>query len=309
VLMVETPVSVEIDTDFGRRGTLIHEVLADLHRMLFEKRETAGGRQDIPRGEDVAALFQKLLEDKLQAHVPATKVHEVLQRIEQRLLAEWGIAYGRQWDEFVAALPRDADNPPLPARFEFAFGSTAQEAAPAGSESRPLVIGSGAEAVRIGGRIDRIDVGRVEGTAAFAVVDYKTGSLRKSQKYDTLESGRWLQVALYTLAVTRLEVVGAGAWPWQMGYWHIRETGFVPDVKPGRSKADGPLPPLERAVWESLVQTLEQIVPRLAARMRSGQFPVWNADENCTAGCPYNTVCRVAQIRALPPEMGKNWSP
>jgi hypothetical protein len=254
-------------------------------------------------------MFQSLLEEKLKEHVPATKVHEALQRIEQRLLAEWGIAYGRQWDEFVAALPRDDDNPPLPARFEFAFGSTGEGTAPAGSESKSLLIGSGADAVRIGGRIDRIDVGRMGGADVFAVVDYKTGRPHKSQKYDTLESGRWLQVALYTLAVMKLEVVGAGAWPWQMGYWHIRETGFVPDVKPGRSKGDGPLPPLERAVWESLVKTLEQIIPRLAARMRSGQFPVWNADENCTAGCPYNTVCRVAQIRALPPELGKNWSP
>jgi RecB family exonuclease len=308
VLAVEPPTSPGIETDFGRRGTLVHDVLADLHRVLFEKRETAGGRHDVSRGEDVAVLFQKLLEEKLKKRVPASKVHEALQRIEQRLLGEWGVAYGRQWDAYVAGLPRDADDPPLPARFEIAFGSTGPGAVPAADESKPLVLGSGAETVRIGGRIDRIDVGRVGGSTVFAVVDYKTGRGGKS-KHDTVESGRWLQVALYTLAVVRLELVGTGVHPWQMGYWHVRETGFAPDLKQGRSKPDGPLPPLDRAVWESLVRTLEQIIPRLASRIRAGQFPVYNADDDCTAGCPYNTMCRVAQIRALAPELGKSWSP
>src|SRR5207245_451783 len=131
----------------------------------------------------------------------------------------------------------------------------------------------------------------------------------RSHKLDTLESGRWLQVALYTLAVARLELAGAGARPWQMGYWHIRETGFGPDVKQGRARAGEPLQPLDQAVWDSLVVTLQQIVPRLATGIRAGKFPVFNADADCTAGCPYNTVCRVAQTRALPEEMGTTWNP
>jgi hypothetical protein len=69
------------------------------------------------------------------------------------------------------------------------------------------------------------------------------------------------------------------------------------------------LRPLDQAVWGSLVETLEHIIPRLAAGIRAGRFPVFNADPDCTAGCPYNTVCRVAQIRALPEEMGKRWNP
>ncbi|MGE5191809.1 MAG: PD-(D/E)XK nuclease family protein [Deltaproteobacteria bacterium] len=308
VLAVEPPPSPDIETDFGRRGTLVHDVLADLHRKLFDDREAAGGPQNASRGEDVSTMFQKLLEEKLKERAPASRVHEALQRIEQRLLAEWGIAYGRQWDEYVAGLPRDADAPPLPARFETPFGSMPPGAEPAAGEPKPLVIGTGDNSVRVGGRIDRIDVGRIGGSTVFAIIDYKTGSRRKSP-HDTVESGRWLQVVLYALAVVRLELIGAGARPWQMGYWHVRETGFAPDVKQGRPKAGDPLPPLDQAVWESLVETLENIIPRLAAGIRAGQFPVFNADENCTAGCPYNTVCRVAQIRALPPEMGKSWSP
>jgi ATP-dependent helicase/nuclease subunit B len=309
VLTVEPPPSPDIETDFGRRGTLVHEILADLHRMLFERHKSAGGqRPEAARGEEISAMFRRLLEEKLKKRAPASRVHEALQRIEQRLLEEWGIAYGRQWDDYLAGLPRDFDVTPLPARFETPFGSPPAGAASAGEESKPLVIGTGADAVRIGGRIDRIDIGRAAGSAVFAVIDYKTGRSAKSSR-DTESSGRSLQIALYTLAVVRLELVGAGAHPWQMGYWHIRETGFAPDVKQRRSKAGDALPPLDQAVWESLVETLEQIIPRLAAGIRAGKFPVFNADDNCTAGCPYNTVCRVAQIRALPSEMGKSWSP
>jgi RecB family exonuclease len=166
------------------------------------------------------------------------------------------------------------------------------------------VFGDGADAVRVGGRIDRVDVGRIGDRTVYAVIDYKTGRRGKT-KHDTLASGRTLQLALYTLAVSRLEIVGRDALPWQMGYWHLRETGFASDARQSRQKEGSPLSPLDEAVWESLVRTLEEVIPRLAIGIRSGRFVVHNDDPDCTAGCPYNTVCRVAQIRALPPDMGK----
>ncbi len=308
VLAIEPVAAPEIETDYGRRGTLIHEILADLHKALFDSREASGAGRDITRGEDVAALFQKLLDEKLQERAPASQIHAALQRIEQRLLAEWGIAYGRQWDEYVAGLPREGDAPPMPARFETTFGAKAQDAASEMGASQPLVFGTGPETVLVGGRIDRIDIGRVDGTTVFTVIDYKSGR-RGGTKHDTLESGRMLQLVLYTLAASRLELAGKGARPWQLGYWHIRETGFDSEARQRRTKAGEPLPPIEGDVWDALVLTLEQIVPQLAAGIRSGQFPVYNEDPQCTAGCPYNTVCRVAQIRALPDAMGKVWSP
>jgi hypothetical protein len=247
-----------------------------------------------------------LLDEKLRQRAPASQIHAALARIEQRLLAEWGIAYGRQWDDYVSGLPGEADAPLLPARFETAFGSMAKDADGETGAPQPLVFGEGSETVRVGGRIDRIDMGRVEGAAVFTVIDYKSGR-RSTTTYDTLESGRTLQLVLYTLAASRLDLAGEGARPWQLGYWHIRETGFASVAKQKRTKSAGPLPRLDEAVWDALVQTLEQIIPRLAAGIRSGQFPVYNEDPQCTAGCPYNTVCRVAQIRALPPEMGKDW--
>jgi ATP-dependent helicase/DNAse subunit B len=302
VMRIEPPATPGVETDFGRRGTLVHEVLAELHRALFEAREAAQERPGVPRGENVAVMFQKLLDEKLQNQASVSQVHDALRRIEQRLLVEWGTAYGRQWDEYVAGLPRD-DSAPIPARFETAFGSPADSDSSA-KKTDPLVFGDGPHAVRVGGRIDRIDVGRIGERTVFAVIDYKTGRRAKT-KYDTLGSGRTLQLALYTLAVSRLEIVGREALPWQMGYWHIRETGFASDARQPRQKEGSPLAPLDAAVWKSLVETLENVIPRLAAGIRSGRFQVHNEDPDCTAGCPYNTVCRVAQIRALPPDMGK----
>ncbi len=307
VLGLDPPTAPDIETDFGRRGTLVHEVLADLHRALFESPEVAAGRGGVPRGEDVATRFQTLLKEKLHSHLPASQVHEALHRVEERLLAEWGLAYGRQWDEFVASLPQGAGVPVLPAQFEVPFGAAPHGAGVGPRTSSPLVFGEGREAVRVGGRIDRIDVGRDEGGTVFTVIDYKTGRSART-RHDTPQSGRLLQLALYTLAVVRLEIVGRGARPWQMGYWHIRETGFASEIK-SRSRAAGPLPPIETAVWESLVATLDDLIPRLARGIRSGQFPVYNADPDCTAGCPYNTICRIAQVRALPEQMGKIWKP
>jgi ATP-dependent helicase/DNAse subunit B len=304
VLQKEPLVVPGVETDFGRRGTLVHDVLADLHRVLLEKRETASEGEARLRGEDVGQMFQKLLEEKLRARFAASHVQQALERIEQRLLAEWGVAYGQQWDEFVTGLPREGNTPPLPARFETAFGTPRTGSEPVSENLPPLVFGSGSEAVRVGGRIDRIDVGQVDGRTVYTVIDYKTGRSSR-EKIDSVESGRKLQLVLYTLAVARLEIAGPEGKPWQMGYWHVKETGFAPDIKQKGTKAGEPLPPLDEAVWQSLVQTLEQVIPRLAAGIRAGRFPVDNADETCTAGCPYNTVCRVAQIRALPEELGK----
>ena len=307
VLTLEPPAAPEVETDFGRRGTLVHDVLADLHRVLVEESENAPDGEARPRGEEITKRFQTLLEEKLRARPVASQVQQALQRIEQRLLAEWGDAYGRQWDEYVAGLPREENAPPLPARFETAFGTPRPGSEPAAKNLPPLVFGAGPEAVRVGGRIDRIDVGQVEGRTVYTVIDYKTGS-RSRVKIDSVETGRKLQLVLYMLAVVRLEIVGPESQPWQMGYWHVKETGFTADGKQKRSK-EGELLPLEEEAWQALVQTLEEVLPRLAGGIRTGRFPVVNADKDCTAGCPYNTVCRVAQIRALPDDFGKAASP
>lgn len=313
VLGLEPPANPGVETDYGRRGTLVHDVLAGLHRVLFEAsgRPQPAGPGDAagaPRGEDIAMLFQKNLEAKLSTRPSGSQVQQALERIEQRLLTEWGVAYGQQWDAYVAGLPKEAAPRLQPGRFETPFGAAPASERLEDRALQPLVIGKGSDAVRVGGRIDRIDVGVIDGRTVFTVIDYKTGRAGR-QKFDTVETGRKLQLVLYTLAVTRLEIAGPEAQPWQIGYWYIRDTGFTTAVSQGRAKAGDPPAPIEEAVWQSLVATLEQVIPRLASGIRAGRFPVVNLDPDCTATCAYNTICRVAQIRALPEGLGKDWNP
>jgi ATP-dependent helicase/DNAse subunit B len=305
VLGVEPLASVEVETDYGRRGTLVHSILAELHRQLFDAEGDPAAPRSPADGTAITERFHQLLRERLGERPEHSALQQALLQIEERLLSDWGAAYGEQWQSYVAGQPEGADRPPLPSRFETAFGRTGTGRSEAGT-LEPLIVGAGDHAVRIGGRIDRIDVGVTAGRTVFTVVDYKTGRAR-SDKLEDIASGRALQLALYTLAVLRLDIVGSGAGPLQMGYWHIREQGFSPGIRQ-RKKADGRVPPLEEATWESLVKTLDEVIPRLATAMRSGQFPVFNEDRFCTGRCPFHTVCRVAQIRALPPRLGKIWS-
>ena len=115
-------------------------------------------------------------------------------------------------------------------------------------------------------------------------------------------SGRSIQLSLYLLAVKRLGLVSADAVPFQMGYWALKETGY----KPGLLKK---FKPLDAAVVKSLEILLDDLLPRLAEGIRSGNFIVENQDENCTGHCQYRTVCRVNQLRPLAETLGKRSPP
>ncbi len=54
-------------------------------------------------------------------------------------------------------------------------------------------------------------------------------------------------------------------------------------------------------------RTLDDVLPKIAERLRSGQFPVFNSDSDCGKWCPYSMVCRVGQVRSLQQERQKIW--
>jgi hypothetical protein len=129
------------------------------------------------------------------------------------------------------------------------------------------------------------------------VIDYKSGKPPRFD-LDDVRAGTSLQLALYTLAVARMNLAGENALPFQMGYWSIREKGFVPGLK-------GKAIPFDEAGLRSLEQLLEMVLPTLVQGMRSGEFPVDSRVKDCTSRCPYNTVCRVNQIRPLAEKLNK----
>ena len=68
-------------------------------------------------------------------------------------------------------------------------------------------------------------------------------------------------------------------------------------------RADDGLTP--QSEWEQIRSELRETVVALVQGIRQGRFPVYNDDEKCTGNCPYNTVCRINQVRSLE----KTWQP
>ncbi len=284
-------------TDFGRRGDIVHEILLQLHSQLEPT-------PDAVPTESAVEMFRRLLTDRLGQEMAGTDLLAALIRIEQRLLDEWGHEYADQWANYHEASRESSGTFLKPSLFEVSFG-TPHTPDPE-IESRPcLTLGSAKSETRIRGRIDRIDVGEVSGQPVFNIIDYKTGR-KPSTTASQMTSGRSLQLVLYALATQRLNLVGSNALPIQAGYWCLRETGWTPVNKAPKAGPDGLQP---HADWLALVDVLDELVPKLAAGIRAGQFPVYNSDTSCMSYCPYRTTCRVSQIRPLEESLAKHWEP
>jgi superfamily I DNA/RNA helicase/RecB family exonuclease len=309
--------SPEMEISSQQRGIIVHEVLAKLHREMLttaagsltlapHPHSPFGGEVSDVNQFDVSRRFRELLHDVLWRRPAATELQAALREIEERVLAEWGVAYAKQWQAYQDAARAIWSGAPVPSLFETAFGHAggSTEETPEAAKAPCLVIGSGAEAIRIGGRIDRIDVGVVDGRRCFTVIDYKTGN-KRAARLDDIASGRDLQLALYALAVERLGLAAKNVRPIGLGYWLVRDDGFVFGLKgDGRGNA-ARFDRLTDELWQSLQSVLHDVVPRLATGIRAGSFPVFNEDEDCTSRCPFSTICRVNQIRPLAEALGK----
>lgn len=278
------------ETDPLRRGHLVHAVLADL-------------LANYPPGttpEQLTSRFRELVEQQLRRQPTLTELQQALTRIEQQLLDEWATAYGRQMAEYMEMMRQQGVETWSTPLLEIAFG----KAGKSGDNDRafaPLKLGSGEGCVLLCGRIDRLDLGHHQGRLVYTVIDYKTGNPPKFNRSE-VESGRALQLVLYTLAVQRLGMAPPEALPFQMGYWCLKETGFRAGLSSSRKKIN----PVDEAVWQSLVELLEETVPRLATGIRQGEFVVDNPDRECTKTCDFRTICRVNQIRPLAEQLAKH---
>lgn len=290
VLKLDALPTPEEGTDYAARGSLIHDVLA---KLLVE-----GMASDV---EPLAARFRQLVEEKLAARFHETELQRALTRIEGELLGQWGDAFAKQHAEYRDKL-NSAWTGHIPSLApEIPFGSLPDaEPVEAEPQHEPIVFGADDQAVRVRGRIDRVDVGTVAGQTVFTVIDYKTGRPPKSNEAE-LQTGRAIQLALYALAVRRLGLAGPDAVPFQMGYWLLKETGFKRGYQRESKSFDG----LDAAAIDSLEQILDDVIPKLAEGLRSGKFLVENADRDCTGHCPYHTTCRVNQIRPLAESLHK----
>ena len=310
VLDVQPLPSLESGIDPARRGAVVHDVLAELYARLFDNAEGANSPANLT-ADELTERFRTLVAEKIGRQIDRTDLQRVLLQVERQLLEECGPPFALQHAGYHAGFESGLSQPLLPRRLEASFGTPHPKSiqSPDAPVFSSLKFGAAENEVRVAGRIDRIDIGQSQdGRQVFSVIDYKTGR-KEPHKADEVAAGRELQLALYTLAVQRLEIAGPGAVPLQFGYWKIRGDGFAPAIKTGRRKKGPGFEPLEEAVWMSLVQMLEEIIPRLARGIRQGKFPVASIDPDCTGFCPYGTVCRVNQVRSVSDTHNKFWSP
>ncbi len=298
VLDLEPHEPVEPEIDPRKRGLALHRVLAQLHG-------PSAGDACLPA--DPAALAEALRELVAEEFAVGAEVppyERALQTAELQFAERFAELYSRQCEDYRTAVGDGWETPPAPRHIELAFGNV-PDAPEDPNAVKPLpcvTFGTGGSHVRVRGRIDRIDVGRRGGRDAFTVIDYKTRWAPRFQFAD-IGLGRALQLAIYASAARRSGLLDPDASVFQMAYWALTLTGCVVGLK-GRSRA---IEMLDPELVGEMERTLDDVLPKIAQRLRSGQFPVFNTDHDCGKWCPYSMVCRVGQVRSMQTDSKKLW--
>jgi superfamily I DNA/RNA helicase/RecB family exonuclease len=277
------------DIEGSDRGLVFHRALAWLHRHLKEH-GIHGPTADVDR------LIRERLDLEVREHAGhASRAAEALWQIEGRRLQRKAARYRADWQKFVATWA-ELKMLPRPTYLEKGFG---MEPAEGDEPAPPLVIEADGIAVRLGGRIDRVDVAETEAGTFFWIVDYKTG---RSANYSaaSLRTFQRLQLTLYALAAERVLFADGGARPLGLAYWLVTDIG-PKVVLPGDRKHHGWFKSADE--WAKVRRLLEGLVVDLVRHMRAGDFPLEPRSETCTETCPYSQVCRIAQGRGA----GKTW--
>jgi ATP-dependent helicase/nuclease subunit B len=272
------------DIEASDRGLVFHRALAGLHRHL-KGRGIAGPTAEVDR------LIRERLDEEVRKHAGhASRAAEALWQIEGRRLQRKAARYRADWEKFVSTWA-ELNVVPRPEHLEKGFGMAAAD----GDEpAPPLVITADGLEVRLGGRIDRVDVAETEAGTFFWIVDYKTG---RSAHYSaaSLRTFQRLQLTLYALAAERVVLAGRGARPLGLAYWLVTDTG-PKVVLPARN----PHAWFKSAEeWAKVCRLLEGLVADLVRHIRAGDFPLAPRSETCTQTCPYAQVCRISQGRGV----------
>jgi ATP-dependent helicase/DNAse subunit B len=299
VLRLNEPEDLSLEVDHYLRGRRVHALLAEVHRQL-----NAGGEPCSPSECDTDK-FQRLISETLSAVIQSSAggagtLESAFDAIDQRLIARWIAQYLDQYVKYEESF-KQLDSPPLPKHFEVSFGPVKDDESdqPADPLSKPAAyeLTVNGATIRLSGRVDRIDLGVIDGQVVFNVLDYKTNASDPFRAGD-ITSCKALQLPLYAMAVEDLLLKGTGAIPWHGGYWNVRNDGFNPKRSVAfheRSEAG-----IRRTqLWGELRDRIVRHVASLVSGIQRGQFPMHCEDHDCTGRCGYKTVCRVHAVRAL----------
>jgi ATP-dependent helicase/DNAse subunit B len=260
------------------RGSLVHEILRRFFTELGEARR--------PRPNEGYTSADHARIDAI--------AHEEFVSIEARGESGYALAWENERSAIVrdlhSVLRRDdeirSEGGWIPLWFEQSFGD--ERGWPAAALAVP-----GGEAVRLRGRIDRIDVAPDRDRPERArVLDYKTGRVEaKAIASDPLVAGTQLQLAVYAQAVRdRLSALGADRPEVEAAYWQIASRwGFALTPVPLTGQVE---------------ERLRLVLGTVNSAVRAGSFPQVPGEETQRPGlfgwenclwCDYDRICPAAR--------------
>ncbi|MBX9628766.1 MAG: exodeoxyribonuclease V subunit gamma [Gemmataceae bacterium] len=276
------------EVEHTRRGAAFHRALARLHRWVKEMPSAPDG--DVPEAvtHDLIRRIEEAVEEYAR-RAPSVAGRE-LWRLEGERLKRAAAKYRGHWQEFRKPW-REKGAAPVPHAFEADFG------VPGEGVPEALTLTVGDVVVKVGGRIDRVDVADAGGgSLGFWVIDYKTG---RAENYSASQVERFekLQLPLYAVAVERVLLKDRPARPLGLAYWLVTDTGPKPMLPSRKNAVLSWLSDPGR--WERFREQLEAWVATLAGRIRAGDFPLAPRSEHCTETCRFGPVCRIGQSRSV----------
>jgi len=279
-----------LETDFSRRGSRLHHVLATFHRQW----PTVRGAREMSAEEEGAQFLvhlSRVIDDRI-ASTAEGGIEAALLELDRRQIRKWAEKHFEHLAKYDGACSKRGVQM-TPTHLEFRFGPARSGDADSdpGSIDTAFVLDIDGEEIRVTGQIDRIDVGTRDGQTVFSVIDYKSG--KKSSLRDAdIESGERLQLPIYVEAAQAL-VFGGNATPLAAGYWSMTG-GF--DAKGALAvEVEGDA----AARWNQVRGTIVERIGQFVKDIRHGAFPVASRDDKCTSYCDFNTICRIAQVRSL----------
>ncbi len=282
-------------TEISRRqcGILLHEILWKLYHGHFQTQQH----------ENVQTAFAAMKVD-LPAIAAETfntfeKEYGILRQgiwtwEKNRMLLQLQIFLNRDQMELQKSPARS------PSFFELAFGMPGNgDGSDPSSQSQPVRLSDGAHALKLRGKIDRVDMEQFTGVdgkpkTGFWVLDYKSGP--QSASRPDIAKGKKLQLPLYLLSAEQVLEKGgnhafpAGAtllttWPYKM------QKNFCKDKKGlAAGRWDDP-------EWEEILEQSRAWVFRHAQGISEGRFTPTPSCGKCVTDCAYRSVCRFDERR------------
>lgn len=299
LLRLREPAELTLASRHAERGSLLHAALHAVYRRWTAAHPA--GRRPTESPDEFRTELARIVEELRGQPGPGDAVQAALHAVDLQLIERYladHLSQHAQYDEQVLGLAPQL----APAHLEVSFGSdlTAPATDAALSTPEPLVIRCGSLEIRLAGRIDRLDVGVVQGQTVFSVVDYKSGSSTRLTSKNAAPLR--LQLPLYALAAEEVLLREQRAVGLSAGYWFVRQEGYHPTEKLAQS---GPQGITASDDWQQRREWLRTTLAGLVHSIHEGQFPVHSRDDDCTGSCPLKTVCRIGQIRSLE----KTWAP